>query len=106
MTLPRPRFTVLRLMIVVAIVALAAAVLVRVATPWCDWSERRAAEFGELERYHGGVRWTWDWRVRQGPGSGQATAQVKSYHMAMAAKYEWAARYPWLPVWPDPPEPE
>jgi hypothetical protein len=28
------------------------------------------------------------------------------YHYLMVAKYHWAARYPWFPVWPDPPEPE
>ena len=28
------------------------------------------------------------------------------YHAAMARKYEHAAGYPWLPVEPDPPEPE
>ena len=27
------------------------------------------------------------------------------YHGAMRRKYERAARYPWLPVEPDPPEP-
>ena len=28
------------------------------------------------------------------------------YHAKMAAKYDWAFRHPWLPVWPDTPEPE
>jgi hypothetical protein len=28
------------------------------------------------------------------------------WHEAMAEKYGWAARYPWLPVGPDPPEPD
>ena len=28
------------------------------------------------------------------------------YHSALTQKYERAARYPWLPVAPDPPEPE
>jgi hypothetical protein len=27
------------------------------------------------------------------------------YYRQLIAKYEWAARYPWLPVAPDPPEP-
>ena len=31
---------------------------------------------------------------------------VIAFHEAMARKYEHAARYPWLPVEPDPPEPE
>jgi hypothetical protein len=30
----------------------------------------------------------------------------EAYHAALTAKYERAARYPWLPVAPDPPEPE
>src|SRR5437588_634616 len=29
---------------------------------------------------------------------------VKAYHGALARKYRHAARYPWLPVAPDPPE--
>jgi hypothetical protein len=29
-----------------------------------------------------------------------------TWHEVMNAKYERAARYPWLPVEPDPPEPE
>ena len=32
-------------------------------------------------------------------------AQAIAYHAAMARKYRHAARYPWLPVEPDPPEP-
>ena len=28
------------------------------------------------------------------------------WHEAMGEKYGWAARYPWLPVGPDPPEPD
>jgi hypothetical protein len=29
-----------------------------------------------------------------------------SYHEALARRYWYAARFPWLPVEPDPPEPE
>jgi hypothetical protein len=28
-----------------------------------------------------------------------------AYHHSMGIKYEQAARHPWLPVWPDPPDP-
>ncbi len=31
--------------------------------------------------------------------------KLAKYHYDMARKYEHAARYPWLPVEPDPPEP-
>ena len=35
-----------------------------------------------------------------------ALCRISGYHAAMAAKYRHAARYPWLPVEPDPPEPK
>jgi hypothetical protein len=34
------------------------------------------------------------------------TQAGKDHHRAMAEKYYQAARYPWLPVAPDPPEPK
>ena len=34
------------------------------------------------------------------------TIDRADHHAAMAEKYRHAARYPWLPVAPDPPEPE
>ena len=39
------------------------------------------------------------------PAELDATRRAAEYHEAMALKYERAARYPWLPVEPDPPEP-
>jgi hypothetical protein len=33
-------------------------------------------------------------------------SRMSGYHAAMARKYEYAARYPWLPVEPDPREPD
>jgi hypothetical protein len=32
--------------------------------------------------------------------------RVAKYHYDLARKYEYAARYPWLSVEPDPPEPK
>jgi hypothetical protein len=32
--------------------------------------------------------------------------QMAAYHRELRIKYEWAARYPWFPVDPDPPIPE
>ena len=37
--------------------------------------------------------------------AGVAKARA-AHHAALRSKYERAARYPWLPVEPDPPEPE
>jgi hypothetical protein len=34
------------------------------------------------------------------------SSALRSYYRDMIEKYERAARYPWLPVAPDPPEPE
>jgi hypothetical protein len=34
------------------------------------------------------------------------TKALVRYHSALTAKYQHAARYPWLPVAPDPPEPQ
>jgi hypothetical protein len=35
----------------------------------------------------------------------ELSAARAAYHTALVQKYERAARYPWLPVEPDPPEP-
>lgn len=37
---------------------------------------------------------------------GRLSKRGIAYHAAMARKYRRAARYPWLPVEPDPPEPK
>jgi hypothetical protein len=34
------------------------------------------------------------------------TPRLAAYHADLRCKYEYAARYPWLPVEPDPPPPE
>jgi hypothetical protein len=38
-------------------------------------------------------------------GDAAENAANVHYHAALARKYERAARYPWLPVEPDPPQP-
>jgi hypothetical protein len=40
------------------------------------------------------------------PGRYPPPSEHDRWASRMAAKYERAARYPWLPVEPDPPEPE
>lgn len=81
MCLPRARFAVRRLMVAMAIVAVA-------TVWWAEKSKGRIAPFMYKAVMHS---------VEPDP---------TGYHARMVAKYEWAARYPWLPVWPDPPEPE
>lgn len=102
MWLPRPRFSVRRLMLAVALVAVALIFYIRVARPWYD---RRSARFHERVSYHQTL-WIWERGSRQRGCVVIVTPQLRAYHNAMAAKYDWAERYPWLPVSPDPPEPE
>jgi hypothetical protein len=119
MPLPRVRFTVRRMMIVVAIAAIAV---------WLPVILTRRAKYHRLAREfdtkvtvaralgpHGGVhanavaiRVANVYVLRQEPGSGpfDCVGAHSDYYAAMKAKYERAARYPFLPVAPDPPEPE
>jgi hypothetical protein len=105
MHLPRPRFTLRRLMVAVAIVAIIIGVVVE--------GERRRARFRELaaNHYERGMRWfvlfggesdyqrnmMQLWEERVGP--------TVEYHATLRDKYEQAARYPWLPVGADPTAP-
>jgi hypothetical protein len=63
-------------------------------------SDRRRYEF-QREAFHHQY-WLSMTTNPADPRNGRLTA----YHRKMLAKYEWASRYPLLPVWPDPPEPE
>jgi hypothetical protein len=92
-----PRFTVRRQMDVEAIVA------------FIMWGEIRRARFEGINRHLEAK-----WRELASschediiPGSGRdATLVAKiEYILLMRRKYTYAARYPWLPVEPDPPEP-
>src|SRR3954451_14919639 len=95
-----PRMTTRRWMIAVAVVALACAATIALM--------ERSRRFARIARDHAGA----------GPVisyvhivSGDETRlswgrRVKSWHAEMAKKYQYAARYPWLLVEPDPPPPE
>jgi hypothetical protein len=39
-------------------------------------------------------------------GNCDRVTRIADYHLSLVEKYSQAARYPWLPVAPDPPEPE
>jgi hypothetical protein len=86
----RPRFTVRRLMVAVAIVAFVIATLKR-----SEDYRRRADHFRSLQpdyiSYQSALRDFW---IKQ------------EYYAQMEQKYRDAAWLPWLPVAPDPPEPE
>ena len=91
MGMPRVRFTVRRMMVAVAIVA--------IYFGWSRWMERRSARFKALWVDHinkvGEIS-----SPKPRPDEVQGT-----YHLKMGEKYRVAALRPWLPVEPDPPEP-
>jgi hypothetical protein len=89
-----PRFTVRRLMVVVAASATAFAVP--------GWTDHRRAEFLRVAAWHDEESFIASAFWGGCPGF----ARRKPYHQYMARKYRDAALHPWLPVEPDPPEPE
>jgi hypothetical protein len=99
----RIRFTVRRLMVLVALAGLAMAVatLVKRSTEFRALAEEQAdAEqmslaYADEGRGEGGD----PQRVARGE-------QMAAYHRELRIKYERAARSPWLPVDPDPPIPD
>jgi hypothetical protein len=46
------------------------------------------------------------YQTMQGDGTFTCKSANRDYYAKMAHKYKWAARFPFLPVAPDPPEPE
>ncbi len=94
--MPIPRMTTRRWMIVVAVVALIAGMAVAI--------QRRVTFYERLSNHH--------FRVfhETYPYSSHARDTLKRlrlarYHLDLWDKYRRAARYPWLPVSPDPPLP-
>ncbi len=89
-----PRTTTRRWMIAVAAVALLCLL------------EHRRRSFESLAAYHESEsRKMIAWSINP-PGDVLRYAErVFEWHAALARKYRHAARYPWLPFEPDPPEP-
>lgn len=101
-----PRFRLRTLMLAVAIVAVALA---------ADVCYRRHAAFGlraEQCRRGASAAYMSEQAARlrnrfdHDPRTTAAFFQRAEYYEALGAKYQRAARYPWLPVAPDPPPPE
>ncbi len=126
MPLPRVRFTVRRMMVAVAIVAVSLAFV----TMW-----NRAFTFGQIAIEHaererafrGTTSLILDYHSRLQTGKldrfdprpvdpdkpnasfdelAEDSERRADYHSQLTEKYRLAALYPWLPVPPDPPEPE
>lgn len=92
-----PRFTVRRLMVAVAITGLMLGTLIERRNRFSRIAAYHKAEFARLVKGipYFAVDQSYDpiWRRLE-------------WHEPMRLKYEEAARYPWLPVQPDSPEPE
>ena len=100
MRLLRVRFTVQRIMLAVAIVA----VLLGGLRLWWLSADYRALAEVHHQKAEEVVRGTY-----AGPGGFyhvEWPSPNKEYHLRLKAKYERAASRPWLPVEPDPPEPQ
>jgi hypothetical protein len=91
--LPRVRFTVRRLMVAVAVVGITLGALAACRS--------RSARFREIRDRHRAAMIV----GFEAPGEAAPAARL-DWHRAIERKYEYAARHPWLPVAPDPPEPE
>jgi Tfp pilus assembly protein PilE len=128
---PRVRFTVRRLMIVVAIVAISLGVFETVRA-WEKYSERAAreslitrlylSEFNERIEMARRQKKGREARISQGFPfedeiineklekasvlGAELSRRRLEFHAELKEKYDRATRYPWLPVAPDPPEPE
>lgn len=89
MKLPRVRFTVRRLMVAVAIVA--------IAIPTYSWLlevARKAESYRNMGRYYRSV-------ITSPGGTPEYLERFVSWRSAMIRKYDRAALFPWLPIEPD-----
>ena len=97
-----PRMTIRRWMVAVGVVALT---VTSVRLRERSLAYRRQAE------HHAWLAASSDFVVvdmggMYGDNYGRLSKRGIAYHAAMARKYRQAARNPWLPVEPDPPEPD
>ena len=119
MRLPGVRFTLRRLLVVIALLAvlmaagLEAARATRRAREYRQYAVAHAAfrdlSLGEAEQYrdaynHG--EWADDKEKTQLLQREAGERALARHYDTLAAKYRRAARFPWLPVEPDPPQPD
>jgi hypothetical protein len=98
MPISLPRMTTRRWMVLVAVLAVPlAAVSICIA---------RAAHFQGIAGKHQSQVQIGATPFKTFAGTCYYLTDLGLWHADMAAKYERAARYPWLPVPPDPPEPK
>jgi hypothetical protein len=96
MRMPHVRFTMRLLMIAVAILA---------SLFWVERLRRLSQEYRSIAEEHG---WAVFGASEYAPHNAADAAKSKRIidrYRSLQEKYERAARHPWLPVEPDPPEP-
>jgi hypothetical protein len=131
--MPRVRFTVRRMMLVILVVAIAVGGWIE-AGRYRLWLRRRGSEYSRLAFRHSGyasnyrrqalssekIAESFRDMARLAPGSASESRQVEKDHLDKAArlrsladkedklanKWQLARQRPWLPVEPDPPAPE
>jgi hypothetical protein len=101
----RLRFTVRQMMVVVPLTgALAGVALWGASLLWVS------VEYQVLAEKHAALAQSAPGRVSVARVGGKVLAEwwspSREYHLRMKKKYEQAAAEPWIPVEPDPPEPE
>jgi hypothetical protein len=98
-----PRMTTRRWMIAVAVVALLTGMAIELRLRRVRFhamaAHYRDKEFNPQFPYISITYKEWESLNRRWPS-------LRPHYVAMRKKYEFAERYPWLPVAPDPPEPE
>jgi hypothetical protein len=90
-----PRMTTRRWMIAAAVVAVMLAPDIAAAL------FRRHLALRQRAAYHEEIE-----KLAKAAAQVRANAAIRDRHARLKEKYWRAARYPWLPVEPDPPEPE
>ena len=93
----RPRCTVRRLMVAVAIVGVVLGVMIERNSRFRKLASLHQAECEKLLKMP---------IIMFAGSSDDPVMRRLEWHYPMKLKYERAARYPWLPAAPDPPEPE
>ncbi len=93
-----PRFTIRRMLVAIAVVAVVLGILVGL--------KRRSERFWRLATACSSAVHSVYFADLNGMDGGSWTASIAGYHFDLAAKYAAAAKRPWLPLASEPPAPD
>lgn len=106
-----PRFTIRTIMVAVALIAVPLGMCAERTSRFirlADWNDVRAGDLQVHNECCGSFALYIDaknGRILE-PAEGRRREILWEWHRDIAEKYRAAARYPWLPVEPDPPKPQ